>query len=408
MITSINEFKKYLNESLECGKLNRYIYHTANPINRKLIDEIGIMPFRGDQWLSDTEIEGNAVFATNSNNPKDWFDSTWDDDVWRIDTSKIPNIKWKPDSNTESELCKYDGKWIYTQQPIPRNAIELIKIGTGKDIIDESVNNNFSSFKNELINIEKNRDFKSWLKQRGYSEDKIARFKKYDAINALCGELAAYLHYKYKVKVYYIETPEISDGHQFVKYDDLYYDAMNPNGVKTPGDLFWSKQYSKQISKEKINTKVKQLRNFEDFDDAAETFGWVKYDDKSGTYKLVESVDTERIWTGKEVNQHIKDITPSVHDVPDYYMDKLIKHRNFKIQQIDLNNLLATDPSFKEYYDSGESRYEDATEEDDHMPHPDDIDYEIVVVDGELLDGYNRVSSLLRMGEKTTYGFLAI
>jgi hypothetical protein len=42
------------------------------------------------------------------------------------------------------------------------------------------------------------------------------------------------------------------------------------------------------------------------------------------------------------------------------------------------------------------------------MPHPDEINNEIVVVDGELLDGYNRVSSLLRMGEKTTYGFVAI
>jgi len=128
----IKTFESFLNE--ECDiKLNKYVYHASAIINRERIDKNGILPFRGEQWLSDTDIEGDAVFATNSDNPKDWFDSTWDDDVWQIDTTKIPNVKWERDPNTESELCTYIGKWIYTKQPIPREAIKLLKKGTGKD-----------------------------------------------------------------------------------------------------------------------------------------------------------------------------------------------------------------------------------------------------------------------------------
>lgn len=111
---------------------NRYVYHKSNTKHRDRINKNGIVPYRGDQWMSDTAIEGNAVFATNSNNPKKWFDSTWDDDVWQIDTTKIPYIEWFVDPNFTWEK---GNKHIYTKQPIPRNAIKLFKIGTGKDLL---------------------------------------------------------------------------------------------------------------------------------------------------------------------------------------------------------------------------------------------------------------------------------
>jgi len=110
-------------------KLNRYLYHASAIANRKRIEKNGIVPYRGFQWLSDTDIEGDAVFATNSDNKVDWFDSTWDDDVWRIDTKKLNGVKWFLDPNTDN------GVWIYTHQAIPRDAIELIKKGTGKDML---------------------------------------------------------------------------------------------------------------------------------------------------------------------------------------------------------------------------------------------------------------------------------
>jgi hypothetical protein len=66
-----------------------------------------------------------------------------------------------------------------------------------------------------------------------------------------------------------------------------------------------------------------------------------------------------------------------------------------------LNTLLQTDPDFMEYYESGDVRYSDEDDID-----PSDIDSEIVVVNGELLDGYSRAATLLRRGVETTNAFV--
>ena len=86
---------------------------------------------RGIQWLGDTPIEGPAIFATDSEREEDRYNSTYDDDFWRIDTYECPSVKWKKDPNFEWDP-KY--KHVYTQQPIPRSALELIYRGTGKDM----------------------------------------------------------------------------------------------------------------------------------------------------------------------------------------------------------------------------------------------------------------------------------
>lgn len=127
--------KKNINENTSESevKLNRFLYHASSIINREKIENSGIIPYRGEQWLSDTPIKGNAVFATNSENKSDWFDSTWDDDIWRIDTSKIKDIKWFIDPNVDN------GVWVYTKSAIPRNAIEMIKVGTGKDLLESHI-----------------------------------------------------------------------------------------------------------------------------------------------------------------------------------------------------------------------------------------------------------------------------
>jgi predicted DNA-binding transcriptional regulator YafY len=118
--------------------------------------------------------------------------------------------------------------------------------------------------------------------------------------------------------------------------------------------------------------------------------------------KLFEEFITEsQIYSGKQVNQHIKDITPEESDLPDYFMKKMIQPRKFRIEKINLKDLLK-DSSFKEYYDSKEKRY------DDDEVSPRDLDLELVVVDGELMDGYSRASELLRRGEKEADAYVAI
>ena len=118
--------------------------------------------------------------------------------------------------------------------------------------------------------------------------------------------------------------------------------------------------------------------------------------------QLNESLDSDKVFSGQEVNRHIESITPDESDIPDWFMNVLIRPRDFKIQEVNLNSLLDIDPDFKEYFDSGEERYDQ--EEMDHN----ELYQELVVVDGILLDGYNRASTLLRMGDNTAYAFVAL
>jgi hypothetical protein len=93
--------------------------------------EKGLIPKRGPQWLVDTPIEGEAIFATDSENKEDHFDSTYDDDFWRIDTSKCSEVKRRKDPNFALDKSS---KHVYTRQPIPKSAIDLVYQGSGKDL----------------------------------------------------------------------------------------------------------------------------------------------------------------------------------------------------------------------------------------------------------------------------------
>jgi hypothetical protein len=83
--------------------------------------------------LSDTNIDGEAVFATDSSDPKDLFDSGWDDDLWRIDTRGLAN-RWYRDPNF---LDYEDSRHVFTLDRVPAEAIELVYQGSG-DSLDES------------------------------------------------------------------------------------------------------------------------------------------------------------------------------------------------------------------------------------------------------------------------------
>lgn len=127
---------------------NKYIYHVSNPIFRNKIKKHGLIPRgKSEGWLEDTPIRGKVIFATNSEDPEDWFNSTYDDDIYQIDTSKIDN-KWYEDPNFidvpivkfDKQGNKYNSEYyhIYTRELIPLNAIKLIHKGTGKDKLNRS------------------------------------------------------------------------------------------------------------------------------------------------------------------------------------------------------------------------------------------------------------------------------
>lgn len=119
--------------------------------------------------------------------------------------------------------------------------------------------------------------------------------------------------------------------------------------------------------------------------------------------KITNINENDKIYTGSYVNNHIKNITPDPDNLPTYFMDKIIKNNKFKLVfNYPIENLLKTDKSFLEYYNGGDVRYDDEEVDRNSLYEP------IVVVNGELLDGYSRVSRLLRNGETGTDAFVAI
>ncbi len=116
---------------------------------------------------------------------------------------------------------------------------------------------------------------------------------------------------------------------------------------------------------------------------------------------LGENVIKEETFLGNHVWQHIVDITPNEDDIPWAFKNQ-IRNAEFDVDNnFDLETLLNTDPDFKEYYESGDERYG----EDDDMDES-DLYHDIVVVDGELLDGYSRAATLLRNGETRSSAFV--
>jgi hypothetical protein len=110
---------------------NEKVFHQSNPMFRNKIEEQGLKVRAGECYKIYAGYGEKcipAIFATNSSNKRAWFDSSYDDDVWEIDTTKIPNVKWYKDRHYESR-----SKHIVTFQDIPKEAIKLIYEGSGKD-----------------------------------------------------------------------------------------------------------------------------------------------------------------------------------------------------------------------------------------------------------------------------------
>lgn len=118
--------------------------------------------------------------------------------------------------------------------------------------------------------------------------------------------------------------------------------------------------------------------------------------------KILKESSKEKLYSGTYVNRHIIDITPHKDDLPYFFMKNMIKPRKFKLVEVSLLDLLDSDSSFREYYESGDERY------DVDDINPNDLDFELVIVDGELLDGYSRASTLLRNGVQETWAFVSI
>ena len=112
---------------------NRFVVHKSNPVWRENIELTGLQASVGDCYQQhvggDVECRP-AIFATDSLNPKDMFDSTYDDDIWIIDT-ECANVKWFADKHFVGGDYKHH---ILTFDDIPSECIKLQYKGTGKSL----------------------------------------------------------------------------------------------------------------------------------------------------------------------------------------------------------------------------------------------------------------------------------
>ena len=117
---------------------NKIVIHKSNPKVRDKISNEGLKARAGECYKIYAGYGEKcipAIFATNSTNKRAWFDSTYDDDIWAINTEMIPDVKWYKDRHFESTK-----KHIVTFDNIPPEAIELMREGTGNDeFIVESI-----------------------------------------------------------------------------------------------------------------------------------------------------------------------------------------------------------------------------------------------------------------------------
>jgi hypothetical protein len=138
---------------------NEIVVHKSNPIWRKNILETGLQVSVGEcykTYVGYGEKCIPAIFATNSTNKRAWFDSTYDDDIWFINTKMIPDVKWYKDKHFESTK-----KHIVTFENIPPEVLTLKYQGSGSDkFLKESENkkSNYVNVIKQLVEPFKNED----------------------------------------------------------------------------------------------------------------------------------------------------------------------------------------------------------------------------------------------------------
>ena len=129
---------------------NNIVIHKSNPVWRENILKTGLQVSAGECYKTYVGYGVKckpAIFATNSTNKRAWFDSTYDDDIWEINTEMIPDVKWYKDRHFESTK-----KHIVTFQNIPSEALTLKYEGSGRnDFLEESMSEELSNEKPSFL-----------------------------------------------------------------------------------------------------------------------------------------------------------------------------------------------------------------------------------------------------------------
>jgi len=108
----------------------KFIVHKSNPVWRDSIELTGLQILVGfcyQQHVGGDEECKKSIFATDSLDEKDIFDSTYDDDIWVIDT-ECAGVAWYKDRHFDNGDYKHH---LVTFENISPDCIKLIHKGTG-------------------------------------------------------------------------------------------------------------------------------------------------------------------------------------------------------------------------------------------------------------------------------------
>lgn len=120
--------------------------------------------------------------------------------------------------------------------------------------------------------------------------------------------------------------------------------------------------------------------------------------------KILTESDKETM-SAKEIAQYITRITPSTGDVPDFFLKKVLDSGDgFHLKKLRIDDLLKSDSDLRDYVESGEERY--GGDEEEYEPSYYELEYPIIVFNGEVIDGYSRVSTHKMNGEEYIYGYV--
>ena len=233
---------------------SKIVVHKSNPMFRDKILQDGLKVKAGECYkiyVGDGTKCKPAIFATNSTNKRAWFDSTYDDDIWEINTEMIPDVKWYKDRHYDSK-----SKHIVTFQDIPREAITLKYEGTGSGDVkkwDKDSPNLYESIRRilkETLESEWNKG--NYDYQHGY-----CHYFAYNIIDKIKKKFP-----KKDIKYYLLLASEVDKEtqepiqeyliHVYIKIDDLLLDS---NGFTTQSEAWqraqeWEQRQSHLVPEE--------------------------------------------------------------------------------------------------------------------------------------------------------------
>jgi hypothetical protein len=115
---------------------------------------------------------------------------------------------------------------------------------------------------------------------------------------------------------------------------------------------------------------------------------------------------SSNILNNKEIIDYIKRVSDNpVASTPDHFLTLIEREGcDFELKSLRIEYLLDNDEDLREYVENAEDRYE----EEEYVPHYSEIDNPIVVMNGEVLDGYNRTLVKYQNGEEFIDAYVSI